>query len=160
ALEAGHERGVLGEVLGQQLHCHAALQTQVGRDVNGRHAAEPQSAFQAVAPADRNGAHLPPSGRAPPGPPLPPALPPLPPPSPSWPPPFPSPAPPAPAPSASLGCSPPAPGAGVPPPFSGVVEVLVVGEVCVGVVSGTAGAVVVVSGAEVLVAVVWVSGCR
>jgi hypothetical protein len=50
----------------------------------------------------------------------------------------------------------------VPPPFSGVVAVLVVGEVCVGVVWETVGAVVVgwVRGVEVLVAVVWASGCR
>ena len=40
ALEARHERGVVGEVLGEQLDRHLALQAQVEREVDGGHPAE------------------------------------------------------------------------------------------------------------------------
>ena len=52
ALEARHERGVLGEVLGEQLHRDLALQAQVEGEVNGGHPAEAEPALQAVAPGD------------------------------------------------------------------------------------------------------------
>ena len=112
ALEARHERGVLGEVLGQQLHRHRALQAQVEGEVNGGHPAEAQPALQAVAPSDLHAAHLPPSWLAPPGPPPRGA---------------PSPAPPRPCsePSPGEASPPPAPGAGVPPPGPEVVGVVV-----------------------------------
>jgi len=34
ALEAGHERGVVGEVLGQQLDGHLALEAHIQREVH------------------------------------------------------------------------------------------------------------------------------
>src|SRR5438270_7340318 len=67
ALEARHERGVLGEVLGEQLHRNPALQALVEGAVNGGHAAEAQAPFQAVARADLSRVHLgSPEGAAPP----------------------------------------------------------------------------------------------
>ena len=58
ALEARHEGGVVGEVLGEQLDRHLALQAQVEREVHGRHPAEAEPALQAVAPGDLDRAHL------------------------------------------------------------------------------------------------------
>ena len=59
ALEARHERRVLGEVLGEQLDRHPALQAQVEREVHGGHPAEAEPALQAVAPGDLHLAHWP-----------------------------------------------------------------------------------------------------
>ena len=61
ALEARHEGGVLGQVLGQQLDRHPPLQALVEGEVDGRHAAEAQSAFEPVAARDLLSAHLLPS---------------------------------------------------------------------------------------------------
>ena len=143
ALEARHERGVVGEVLGEQLDRHLALEAQVEREVHGGHPAEAQPALQAVAPGDLHRAHLPPS----------------------WPAPTPPPAPASPTPVAAPGGAAgrgfgATPGRGVPPPVAeGVVVGVVVGVrrrggrgvVVVGVV---AGVVVVVVAVVVVFAVV------
>ena len=52
ALEARHERRVVGEVLGEQLDRDVALQARVHRQVDGRHAAEPEAPLEPVAPGD------------------------------------------------------------------------------------------------------------
>ena len=59
ALEARDERGIVGEVLGEQLDRDLALQAQVEREVHGGHPAEAEPALQAVAPGDLHLAHLP-----------------------------------------------------------------------------------------------------
>jgi hypothetical protein len=61
ALEARHEGGVIGEVLGEQLDRDLALESLIEGSVHGRHAAEAEAAFEPVAPADLGRAHLPPS---------------------------------------------------------------------------------------------------
>ena len=71
ALEARHERGFVGEVLGEQLDRDLALEAQVEGEMDGGHPAEAEAALEAVAPGDLAGAHLPPSwapGAPPPGP--------------------------------------------------------------------------------------------
>ena len=52
ALETRDERRILGEVLGEQLDGHLALQAQIEGEVDGGHPAETESALQAVAPGD------------------------------------------------------------------------------------------------------------
>ena len=49
AAEAGDEGLVLGEVLGQQLHGHAALEHAVERQEDGRHAARAEPSLEPVA---------------------------------------------------------------------------------------------------------------
>ena len=135
ALEARHERGVVGEVLGQQLDRHLALEAHVEREVHRRHAAEARAGPRAGS-ARRSHVGIARSFRRLPAPPAPRPTPraaagtlPL-----------PSPAPvPPPCPPAPDGVS-PAPGAGVPPPEPGVVGVVVVGVVGV-VAVGVVGVV-------------------
>ena len=50
AAEAGHEVLVLGQVLGQQLDRHGALEHRVGGQEDGRHAAGAEAALDPVAP--------------------------------------------------------------------------------------------------------------
>jgi hypothetical protein len=52
AAEARHERGVVGEMLGEQLDRDVALQALVEREVNGRHAADSEAPVDPVAPGD------------------------------------------------------------------------------------------------------------
>ena len=52
ALEARDEGGVVGEMLGQQLDGDLALEAQVHREMDGRHAAEAEPALEPVAPGD------------------------------------------------------------------------------------------------------------
>ena len=52
ALEPRDERGVLGQVLGQQLDRHLALQPAVEGQMDGRHAAQPQAVAELVAAGD------------------------------------------------------------------------------------------------------------
>ena len=54
AAEARHERGVVGEVLGQQLDRDVALQALVEREVDGRHAADAEAPLEPVAAGDRH----------------------------------------------------------------------------------------------------------
>src|SRR6185437_6863351 len=79
APEAGHERLVVGEVLGQQLHGHAPLEHRVHRHEHGGHAAGAEAALDRVAARDLGGsAHgfvvppgpVPPFGGTTPPPPL------------------------------------------------------------------------------------------
>ena len=67
AAEAGHEGLVLGQVLGQQLDRHRALEHGVGGQEDGRHAAGAQPALDRVAARDlgRRGSSVAPSSRAP-----------------------------------------------------------------------------------------------
>ena len=55
AAEAGHEGLVVGQVLGQQLDRHRALEHGVGGQEDGRHAARAQPALHAVAARDLGG---------------------------------------------------------------------------------------------------------
>src|SRR5438270_918596 len=89
AAKARDERRVVGEVLGQQLDRHVALQPPVEREVHGRHASDAEPSFELVAPSDGGGVGHCPLPFPAPGPPLDP---------PPLPPPLPSPAPPLPVP--------------------------------------------------------------
>ena len=63
AAEARHERGVIGEVLGQELDRDGALQTLVEGELDGGHAADAEPALEAVAAGDAglgHGAEVPP----------------------------------------------------------------------------------------------------
>ena len=115
ALEARHERRVVGEVLGEQLDGDLALQAQVEREVHGGHPAEAEPALQAVAPGDLHASLICrlPGRRRPPAPP--PRAPVLRRAARLFPPPGPA------ARRASFACR--SPGAGVPPPVPGVVVV-------------------------------------
>ena len=63
------EAGVLRQVLGQQLDGHAALEPRVHGELHGRHAADAESAFQAVAVCEQGvGGHPSSSGGTPPEP--------------------------------------------------------------------------------------------
>ena len=53
AAEARHELGVVGEVLGQQLHGDAALEPAVARQADGRHAADAEAGAELVAAGDQ-----------------------------------------------------------------------------------------------------------
>ena len=70
APKARHERRVVGEVLGQQLDRHVALEPVVEREVDGRHPADPEAAFDPVPACDRRRAGHCPFLLAPPEPPL------------------------------------------------------------------------------------------
>ena len=52
AAEARDERRVVGEVLGEQLQRHVALEPLVERQVDRRHAADAEAALDPVAPCD------------------------------------------------------------------------------------------------------------
>ena len=56
AAEARDERRVVGQMLGQQLDRDVALEPAVEREVHGRHAADPEAAFDPIAPGDGGGA--------------------------------------------------------------------------------------------------------
>ena len=52
APEARYERRVVGEVLGEQLDRHVALEALVERQLHGGHAADAEAAFHPVPPDD------------------------------------------------------------------------------------------------------------
>ena len=60
APEPGDERRIVGEVLGQELQRDVALEAAVEREVDGRHPADAESAFDPVPARDRGGAGHPP----------------------------------------------------------------------------------------------------
>ena len=71
ALEARHEARVVGQVLGQQLDRHVALQPRVERQLDGGHAADAEAALEPVAVGEELVGHPPSSSGAgaPPAPP-------------------------------------------------------------------------------------------
>ena len=60
AAEAGDERRVVGQVLGQQLDRHVALEALVEGQLHGRHAADAEAALDPVPPGDRRSVGHPP----------------------------------------------------------------------------------------------------